>query len=186
MYISPARALTPSSERSLHTTRVGWSSRLVARLAIGASLATLGTAAIAAPIATIDRNGSLVSVEAYAPNIVCVTIATDRGQVDAPPGDGPNAKPNAAGWTHQTTNSADVFASAALSLSVDAKPWPKAPSQMERYFAPSLPPVSVTIRKPDGTMLTQMTGWEMAPHTVNGEKTFRVGASFASPADEHY
>ncbi|MEG8024720.1 hypothetical protein QP162_10210 [Sphingomonas aurantiaca] len=79
-----------------------------------------------------------------------------------------------------------MFASAALSLSVDAKPWPKAPSQMERYFAPSLPPVSVTIRKPDGTMLTQMTGWEMAPHTVNGEKTFRVGASFASPADEHY
>ena len=26
----------------------------------------------------------------------------------------------------------------------------------------------------------------MAPHTVNGEKTFRVGATFISPADEHY
>ena len=26
----------------------------------------------------------------------------------------------------------------------------------------------------------------MAPHTVNGEKTFRVGASFIAPADEHY
>ena len=31
-----------------------------------------------------------------------------------------------------------------------------------------------------------MSGWEMAPHTVNGEKTFRVGASFVAPADEHY
>jgi alpha-D-xyloside xylohydrolase len=34
--------------------------------------------------------------------------------------------------------------------------------------------------------LLRMSGWEMAPHTVNGEKTFRVGASFDSPADEHY
>ena len=133
MYSSPARALTPSSERSLHTTRVGWSSRLVARLAIGASLATLGTAAIGAPIATVDRNGSLVSVEAYAPNIVRVTIATDRGQVDAPPGDGPNAKPNAAGWTHQTTNSADVFASAALSLSWTRSRKPPLSARSARY-----------------------------------------------------
>ncbi|WP_298091819.1 TIM-barrel domain-containing protein, partial [uncultured Sphingomonas sp.] len=28
--------------------------------------------------------------------------------------------------------------------------------------------------------------WEMAHHTVNGEKTFRVGASFAVQPDEHY
>ena len=26
----------------------------------------------------------------------------------------------------------------------------------------------------------------MAPHTVNGEKTFRVGADFIAPSDEHY
>ena len=186
MHIFQAPVVAQSPHQSRIALRVGWSSRLIARLTMGVSLATLGTAAIAAPIATVDRNGSLVSVEAYAPNIVRVTIATDRTQVDAPPGDGPNAKPDAAGWTHRTDAGADVFASAALSLSVDAKPWPKAPTQMERYFAPSLPPVSVTIRKPDGTILTQMTGWEMAPHTVNGEKTFRVGASFASPADEHY
>ena len=49
--------------------------------------------AAAAPLATLDRNGSLVSIEPYAPNIVRVTIATDRTQVDAPPGEGPNAKP---------------------------------------------------------------------------------------------
>jgi len=34
--------------------------------------------AAAAPLATLDRNGSLVSIEPYAPNIVRVTIATDR------------------------------------------------------------------------------------------------------------
>jgi alpha-D-xyloside xylohydrolase len=31
-----------------------------------------------------------------------------------------------------------------------------------------------------------MNGWEMSPHTVNGEKTFRVGASFADTPDAHY
>ena len=121
MHSFPADIVVQSLDRSRITARLGWSSRLIARLAMGVSLATLGSAAIAAPIATVDRNGSLVSVEAYAPNIVRVTIATDRAQVDAPPGDGPNAKPDAAGWTHRNDAGADVFASAALSLSVDAK-----------------------------------------------------------------
>jgi alpha-D-xyloside xylohydrolase len=73
-----------------------------------------------------------------------------------------------------------------MSLQVAAQPWPNAPSQMERYFAPSLPPVSLTFAKPDGSQILQMSGWEMSPHVVNGEKTFRVGASFHAPADEHY
>jgi len=160
--------------------------RLLPLLAAGVSVAGLATPVSAAPLATVDRNGSLVSVEAYAPNILRVTIATDRGQADAPPGEGPNAKPDSSGWTHRAEGGADIFLSSALSLSVDAQPWPKAPTQMERYFAPALPPVSITVRTAAGQMLTQMTGWEMSPHVVNGEKTFRVGASFAAPADEHY
>ena len=126
MHIAPARVVTQPSDDSRSTVSPGWS-RLIARFAVGVSLATIATSGFAAPIATVDRNGSLVSIEAYAPNIVRVTIATDRGQVDAPPGDGPNAKPNAAGWTHRNDAGADIFTSAALSLSVDAKPWPKAP-----------------------------------------------------------
>ena len=31
-----------------------------------------------------------------------------------------------------------------------------------------------------------MNGWDMAPQTVNGEKTFRVGATFADTPDTHY
>ncbi|WP_267351490.1 TIM-barrel domain-containing protein, partial [Sphingomonas sp. GM_Shp_2] len=34
--------------------------------------------------------------------------------------------------------------------------------------------------------IAEMTGWEMSPHTVNGEQTFRVGASFAVQPGEHY
>ncbi|RZL84057.1 MAG: alpha-glucosidase, partial [Sphingomonas sp.] len=155
-------------------------------LATGASLVTFAAPALAKPLATVDRNGSLVAIEPYAPNIVRVTIALDRDEVTAAPGPGPNAKPDATGWSHRTDASGDVFASSALSITVDAKPWPKAPSQMERYFAPSLPGVGITIKRADGSALAEMTGWEMAPHTVNGEKTFRVGASFAMHPDEHY
>ena len=156
-----------------------------ALVAAGASLLAFATPALAEPLATVDRNGSLVAIEPYAPNIVRVTIALDRDEVTAAPGPGPNAKPDATGWSHRTDASGDIFASSALSLTVDAKPWPKAPSQMERYFAPSLPGVGITIKRADGSALAEMTGWEMAPHTVNGEKTFRVGASFAVHPDEH-
>ena len=46
--------------------------------------------------------------------------------------------------------------------------------------------MALTVRRPDGSILLDMSGWEMAPHTVNGEKTFAVGAIFAAPSDEHY
>ncbi|PTQ63117.1 alpha-D-xyloside xylohydrolase [Sphingomonas sp. PP-CE-3G-477] len=159
-----------------------------ARLLLAGTCLTSAIAmqANADPLATLDRNGSLVAIEPYSPNIVRVTISLDRTLADAPPGEGPNAKPDASGWTHRTDASGDVFASGAVSLTVNAQPWPKAPSQMERYFAPSLPPVSIAVRKPDGRVIAEMTGWEMSPQTVNGEKTFRVGASFAVQPNEHY
>jgi alpha-D-xyloside xylohydrolase len=156
-------------------------------LLVGTCLTSaLSAPAWADPMATVDRNGSLVAIEPYAPNIVRVTISLDRALADAPPGEGPNAKSDATGWTHRTDASGDVFTSNAVSLTVAAQPWPKAPTQMQRYFAPSLPPVSIAVRKPDGSMVAEMTGWEMSPQTVNGEKTFRVGASFAVQPNEHY
>ncbi|RSU45231.1 alpha-glucosidase, partial [Sphingomonas sp. S-NIH.Pt15_0812] len=85
------------------------------------AVATMPAVAAAAPIATLDRNGSLVSIEPYAPNIVRVTIATDRTQVDAPPGEGPNAKPDATGWTHRSEAGGDAFASGAMTLTVNAQ-----------------------------------------------------------------
>ena len=162
------------------------SKRGLIRGLLTAAAALASPPAAAAPLASVDRNGSIVAVEPYAPNIVRVTIALDRALADAAPGEGPNAKPDATGWSHRRDGGADVFASPALTLTVAAQPWPKAPSQMERYFAPSLPPVALSIRGADGRQLAEMTGWELAPHTVNGEKTFRVGASFAVQPDEHY
>lgn len=156
------------------------------RLAVAIACLAGAGPAFAEPMALLDRNGSRVAIEPYAPNIVRVTIAMDKALAEAPPGDGPIAKADASGWSHRADANGDVFTSAALSVTVDAKPWPKAPSQMERYFVSALPPVSLTVRDGSGATLTRMTGWEMAPVTVNGEQTFKVGATFDSPADEHY
>jgi alpha-D-xyloside xylohydrolase len=161
-----------------------WSDRACVLFALIQTIA--GGSAVAAPLALLDRNGSHVSIEAYAPNIVRVTLSMDKDLALAPPGFGIIAAADATGWKHRTGTSGDEFSSDVMSLEVKAQAWPSPPSQMQRYFAPSLPPVSVVVRKPGGNAVVQMSGWEMAPHTVNGEKTFRVGATFEAPADEHY
>lgn len=149
-------------------------------------LVMTGRFAVAEPLALVDRNGSQVSIEGYAPNIVRVTLALDRDPVLAPPGSGIVAAADATGWQHRSIASGDEFSSKAMSLEVVAQPRPNPPSQIDRYFSPSLPPVSVRVRKPSGELILEMSGWEMAPHTVNGERTFRAGAIFRAPADEHY
>lgn len=156
------------------------------RALLASTAIVLASPAAAQSLATLDRNGALISVEAFAPNIVHVTIALDRGELDRGAGPGVRAKPDPRGWTHRSDASGDVFVSDALSVTVNAQPWPKAPTQMERYFAPSLPPVSIAFRRADGRAVTTMQGWEMAPHQVNGEATFRVGASFADTGATHY
>jgi len=157
-------------------------------LALALSVAAFSAAGSvsAAPLATVDRYGAFVSVEPYAPNIVRVTIATEGDRSAAAPGYGVIAKADQAGWAHRQNASGDAFDSSALSVEVAAGAQPKPPTQMERYFAPSLPPVSITIRGADGKPIVAMTGWEMSPHSVNGEKTFRVGASFSTDPGEHF
>src|SRR5260370_34237076 len=96
--------------------------------------------AAAAPLALLDRNGSYVSIEAYAPNIVRVTLSVDKDLALGAPGYGFMGVEDGAGWKHQTAASGGSLSSDAMTLEVAAQSWPKAPSQMERYFAPSLPP----------------------------------------------
>lgn len=151
-----------------------------------ATLSLLAGIAAATPLSLLDRNGSYVAIESYAPNIVRVTLSVDKDLAVAAPGYGFIGAADPKGWTHTATATGDVFSSAAMSLEVAAQPWPHAPSQMERYFAPSLPPVSLKVRKPGGETILEMSDWDMAPHTVNGEKTFRAGATFIAPSDEHY
>ncbi|MFT4250892.1 MAG: glycoside hydrolase family 31 protein [Caulobacter sp.] len=155
-------------------------------LVSGLALSVAAGMAVAAPATTVDRNGSYVSIETYAPNVIRVTISQDKDLAKAAPGYGVNGTPSDKGWRHDQKAGADIFTSSELSLEVVAQPWPGAPSLQERYFAPSLPPVSIKVRKADGTSLVDMNGWEMSPHVVNGEKTYRAGATFSTTADEHF
>ena len=140
---------------------------------------------LASPV-VLNRNGAYVAVEAYAPNIVRITIATEYATAAAPPGYGFIGSADSHGFEHTADAGGDDFRSSGLQLHVDAPPPPAAPSFGERYFAPSLPPVALEIRNAHGETVLSMTGWQMAPHTVNGERTFQVGASFAAAAGEHF
>jgi alpha-D-xyloside xylohydrolase len=145
----------------------------------------LCTPCLASPV-VVNRNGAYVAVESYAPNVVRITIATDYGTAAAPPGYGFIASAEPHGFEHTRNAGGDDFRSDALQLHIDAPPLPGAPSAGERYFAPALPPVALEIRNAGGETVLAMTGWQMAPHTVNGERTFQVGANFVAPADEHF
>ncbi|MGH8201997.1 MAG: TIM-barrel domain-containing protein [Steroidobacteraceae bacterium] len=140
---------------------------------------------LAAPV-VLSRNGAFVAVEPYAANIVRITIATDYATAAAAPGYGFTAGADSHGFEHTVNAQGDDFRSGALQLHVDPQPLPGAPTVGEHYFAPSLPPVTLEIRNARGETVLAMTGWQMAPHTVNGERTFQVGASFAAPRDEHF
>jgi alpha-D-xyloside xylohydrolase len=155
-------------------------------LAIAVVLSVASRGAPADPLALLDRNGSYVAVEAYAPNVLRITLAQKKALALSPPGYGFVAAPAANGWRHESRADGDVFSSGRMSLDVPTEPPAGPPTQAERYFAPSLPPVRLTLRDAKGATLLAMSGWEMAPHTVNGERTFRVGADFNAPRDEHY
>ncbi|MEO7494112.1 MAG: glycoside hydrolase family 31 protein [Massilia sp.] len=143
--------------------------------------------AVAAPIATLDREGAWVSIEAYGPNVVHVVIAADKAEALKAPGHGILAKASDnAPFRRASGKDGDTFSSAALSLHVNAAPPPHVPSAGEKYFAPALAPVGLQVKNAKGQQVLSMTGWEMSPQTVNTEKTFQVGASFAPALDEHY
>lgn len=161
--------------------RAGAAMAGILAMAFGAPLAE------AAPLVTLDRNGAYVSIEAYGPNIVHVTIAAEKSEVLKGPGYGilPKNADNSA-FRHTSGKGGDVFVSDAMTLQVSPASAPSVPTQAQKYFAPSLAHVGLQVKNAKGEQILDMTGWEMSPHTVNGEKTYQVGAQFFAPADEHY
>lgn len=146
----------------------------------------IAPAAFAAPIATLDRNGAWVSVEAYGPNIVHVTIAADKAEALKGPGYGilPKGADNGA-FRHKSGPDGDTFVSNGMTVRVNPAPPARTPSQGEKYFASALAPVGLQVLNARGEKVLDMSGWEMSPQTVNGEKTWQVGATFNAARDEH-
>ncbi|MEI9905989.1 MAG: hypothetical protein WDN06_20350 [Asticcacaulis sp.] len=115
---------------------------MLRHLLAGIAAAVFATAAIssqawAAPIVTLDRNGAWVSVEAYGPNVVHVTIAADKAEVLKPAGYGI--------LTDHVDNSAfktsggqdgDSFTSSALTLHVKRRPAAARPPARAKSISP--------------------------------------------------
>ena len=152
----------------------------------------------------LDRKGETIVLEPYAPNVVRVTLSLKSEPALAAPGYGFVAAPAAAGWSASQTPLADVYQSAGMVVTVDRpQPGTKPPVQTQidisKYFNGSTPGANITFRTPEGKMLLELNGWSQdVPNQKNGTagvlrdrrpsdpEFFTVGASFASPDDEHY
>jgi alpha-D-xyloside xylohydrolase len=155
----------------------------------------------AAPV-VLDRNGSTIVLEAYAPNIIRITLSLNKEDALSAPGFGFVATPVADGWTHQQSEESDVYRSSRLVVSVavnrPGKPM-ATQADISKFFNGSAPPANISIQTPEGKTLLQMNGWSMSvlnhkdgnAGALNDRRSsdppfYQVGASFVSPDDEHY
>jgi alpha-D-xyloside xylohydrolase len=156
------------------------------------------------PRLELDRKGETIVLEPYGPNIVRVTLSLQRDSALAPPGYGTLAKPDAAGWSASQTAEDDVYRSSRMVVSVERDlPPTKPPLQTQldiaKYFNGSTPGAHIVFRTPEGKQLLELTGWSQdVPNQKEGTAVlehdrrpddaefYTVGATFASPDDEHY
>ena len=74
----------------------------------------------------LNREGRTISLEPYAPNIVRVTISTDKAAASGAPGYGISAQPSAQGWTHERDSEGDdIFRSAQMVVRVSPENPPR-------------------------------------------------------------
>ena len=150
----------------------------------------------------LDRGGSAIVLEPYAPNILRVTLSWNKAAAMRAPGYGFQAASSAAGWEHRQNGEGDLYQSGSMVVAVPAnRPGKRSATQQDiaKYFNGSAPPAHITFRTPGGKMLLDMEGWSMSvPNHKDGNAGvlydkrpsdapfFQVGATFASPDDEHY
>jgi len=169
---------------------------------VSASLYT--PAQSASPQLKLDRDGETIVLEPYAPNILRITISLKRKAALAPPGYGFVAAPSAAGWTASETPQVDIYRSSRMVATVDKDLAPShSPLQSRldigKYFSGSAPDAHITLRTTAGKNLVEMSGWSQSvPNQKDGTAelardrrstepaSYVVGATFASPDDEHY
>ena len=110
--------LMPAERRSM-SNRLGRKS-FTGGLGAAVVIVLLGMAAVAqsGPL-VLERDGRVISLEPYAPNILRVTLSTDTAGATGTPGFGFVATPSASGWTRERdSEGGDVFRSARLVVRV--------------------------------------------------------------------
>ena len=193
---------------------------VAARCARAAILVFLGAAGLIGARAfaqgsrfVLDRENRTIVVEPYGPNIVRITLSTDKSAALAGPGYGIIGAPAMKGWTEAKDSSGyDVIRSGRMIVRVAPQNLPP-PQRMPldalneelraHYFGGGghrrVGPYNdaISIITASGKPLLTMWRWAMfpnrpeagAPSTVDGHKVdpgYRVSAIFDSPAGEHY
>src|SRR5260370_36207456 len=111
--------------------------------------------------------GETIVLEPYAPNILRVTLSKDAVAAKAGPGFGFVAKPNAAGWSANQSDSEDVYKSDRMLVAVH-RPHPdpnagkraKYHSDIDHLFSGSAPWAKGVVKTPDCKQLLDMQGSE--------------------------
>ncbi len=178
--------------------------RVFAKAAYGFVSALLCCAAAHAETTqlVLDRTGSTIVLEPYAPNIIRVTLSKSKEQATAPPGYGFVASPSPLGWSREESGQAATYRSSRMVVTVEAPHADKlVPTQIDirKFFGASAPSAHIDFRTPEGKALLKLQGWWMSvPNYKDGdadllhderpsdEPFFQVGAIFYSPSDEHY
>jgi alpha-glucosidase/alpha-D-xyloside xylohydrolase len=172
---------------------------------LGALLLAVSLSGMAqdAPL-VLQRNGRTISLEPYAPNILRVTISTDRAAATAAPGYGFVAKPSEQGWSHtHDAAGGEIFRSSKMVVHV-------APAELAKDQRPERMPLdalnnqlrekcfggphqggphddALRVTTADGKTLLHMRTWTMTPERSDATHTdYRIAAMFDSPANEHY
>jgi len=152
--------------------------------------------------APLSRNGQTIVIEPYAPNVVRVTLSMIAKEAEAGPGYGFVAKPSQAGWVSSAAGGADALMGSRMTVTVapERRSDPNVkPPDTAKFFSGSVPGVNIKFTLPDGTLLAEMTGWQMAElnqkdDTLKNARGIRredlplytVGATFRAADDEHY
>jgi alpha-D-xyloside xylohydrolase len=166
------------------------------------TLTLLPNGSATAQQAVLTRANATVVLEAFAPNILRVTLSLDKSAALKLPGVGITVTGSSTGWTQESVQGEDTFRSDRMVAHVSSESH-GAPSgtqaDIAKYFNGSTPHVGLKIETPEGKQILNMTGWEMAvPNHKDGNAGvlydrrpddnpfFQVGATFAAPSDEHY
>jgi alpha-D-xyloside xylohydrolase len=167
-------------------------------------LLTIGVPAAAQDARVVlDRGGSTIVLEPFAPNIIRITLSKEKDRALAAPGFGFVAKTAPEAWSAKQSEEGDVYQSPRMTVTVGINRHPGKPTATQvdiaKFFNGSVPGANIWLRTPEGKTLLRMNGWSMSvPNYKDGNAAvlndrrpsdpafYQVGANFASPDDEHY
>jgi alpha-D-xyloside xylohydrolase len=156
----------------------------------------------------LQRENRTIVVEPYGPNIIRITLSTTKPAAITSPGYGIIGKSSSDGWNHERDSSgSDVVRSSRMVVRVDPENQPAPPAmpldatnqELRNHVfydeSPRTKPHNdvISITTATGQQLLTMWRWAIIPASEsrahsNGkpDSSFRVSATFDSPAGEHY